>query len=367
MSDKKNNWAIRTASNLLEGISESEVKRRFPNEKSVDSFTNFLIDKQLDGLDFLGKTSAEKRKNLATNLKVQLGLVEEPTTSTTSTSNNPTDELIDEIFYVDDSQSSSGTNEENGVDLEDFLKMVEDGDVDNDFTDERNRDKAGGSSDGEDEDGNGEGEEEGEGEGEGEGKGEGEGEGQGEGEDGDGDENGEEGGSEEEEDESGGEEGEGEMPPLDKFLEDNPEIEETLDNIALLPPFIDIKKLKQISKKFVGKTPKPKAMEKVKAKTKLNDDVFQFTIQDKETNLGASFEQYFNTAGGDSKEVVGLFVIYNLDTPQTYIENVVWRIKEPFAFYELSNILNTKWEEFSNIWNKMQLDIAKKIIKDKIK
>ena len=157
------------------------------------------------------------------------------------------------------------------------------------------------------------------------------------------------------------------MPPLDKFLEDNPEIEETLDNIALLPPFIDIKKLKQISKKFVGKTPKPKAMEKVKAKTKLNDDVFQFTIQDKETNLGASFEQYFNTAEGDSKEVVGLFVIYNLDTPQTYIENVVWRIKEPFAFYELSNILNTKWEEFSNIWNKMQLDIAKKIIKDKIK
>ena len=349
MSDKKNNWAIRTASNLLEGISESEVKRRFPNEKSVDSFTNFLIDKQLDGLDFLGKTSAEKRKNLATNLKVQLGLVEEPTTSTTSTSNNPTDELIDEIFYVDDSQSSSGTNEENGVDLEDFLKMVEDGDVDNDFTDERNRDKAGGSSDGED------------------GNGEGEGEGQGEGEDGDGDENGEEGGSEEEEDESGGEEGEGEMPPLDKFLEDNPEIEETLDNIALLPPFIDIKKLKQISKKFVEKTPKPKAMEKVKAKTKLNDDVFQFTIQDTVTNLGASFEQYFNTAVGDSKEVVGVFVIYDLDTPQTYIENVVWRIKEPFAFYELSNIINTKWEEFSNIWNKMQLDIAKKIIKDKIK
>jgi len=147
------------------------------------------------------------------------------------------------------------------------------------------------------------------------------------------------------------------MPPLDKFLEDNPEIEETLDNITLLPPFIDIKKLNEISKKLGKGTPRPK----------LNDDVFQFKIQDKETNLGASFDQYFNTKGGDSKEVIGVFVIYDLDTPQTFIENTVWRIKEPFAFYELSNILNTKWEEFSNIWNKMQLDIAKKIIKDKIK
>jgi len=142
MSDKKNNWAIRTASNLLEGISESEVKRRFPNQKSVDSFTNFLLDNQLDKLDFLGKTNAERRKNLATNLKLQLGLVEELPTST-STSNNPTDELIDEIFYVDDSQSSNSTDDDSGIDLEDFLKMVEDGDVDNDFTDENNRSSAG--------------------------------------------------------------------------------------------------------------------------------------------------------------------------------------------------------------------------------
>ena len=356
--DIKNNenWAISITRKLLDGVSEDEVRRRFPNNSSVNGFTNFLISEQLDKpqLEFLGKTLAEKKRNLATNLSIQLGFIEAP--KTTTQVGTLTDDVIDKIFGVDDAQSSytQDGDSDGEIDIEDFLKQVSDGNVDADFTDDNNREKAKGNSEGE-----GEGEEEGEGEGEGEGEEEGEGEGEGEGEE-EGKEEGEEEGQGEGEGEDEGEdegEGEGEddkQKELDDFLKDNPEIEETLENIVLIPTFINMKKLKE------------------SGSPTMTEDYFAFKVSDKETDNVGTFRLDFKPTQYDpsktNKAIVGAYGITKSDTPTVFIENEIWMIekRKDVPFYVLSNSLNEKWEEFSNKWNDLQTKDAKKIIKNKI-
>ena len=315
--DIKNNenWAISITRKLLDGVSEDEVRRRFPNNSSVNGFTNFLISEQLDKpqLEFLGKTLAEKKRNLATNLSIQLGFIETP--KTTTQVGTLTDDVIDKIFGVDDSQSSytQDGDSDGEIDIEDFLKQVSDGDVDADFTDDDNREKAKGNSEGE-----------GEGEGEGEEK-----EGEGEGED-------------------------DKQKELDDFLKDNPEIEETLENIVLIPTFINMKKLKE------------------SGSPTMTEDYFAFKVSDKETDNVGKFRLDFEPKQYDpsktNKAIVGVYSITKSDTPTVFIENEVWKIekRKDVPFYVLSNSLNEKWEEFSNKWNDLQTKDAKKIIKNKI-